>query len=516
MTKTEQKKNGVFYSPDFVVDYMIAKTLGRWKNELTTRLSTNYIVESEAYWLAFVAECREVRILDPSCGEGIFLLKTYQYLKEIYQKIPAQYLDFQIEKQIISNLYGIDIDQKAIDRLQEMMYVQTGFYAPHIRLGNALIADPALSEYAFDWQKEFPFEFDMIIGNPPYVKVTKNNLIKVLYQWNTDLYLMFYEKCLKFLLKPKGFLSFITPRYWLINRENENMRAFMLQHIDLQWLCETSPFSDANTECVITLIQNSPSQSDTLDVWEEKKQQFEKINLLKKSYSLARKGKEILTHLTEKDIKILQKIESDTVLLGQITESRRGMEIGKTELRHSKGFPTLIGQDVKAYQIAFENTFVSEQEKEYRRLKVFFEADSLIYLRRVAPRLMAAMSEKKYAFSKNIYALRLVDAAFDPYYLLALLNSRVLDYYYKTKFSFKKLLLFPEIQSYSFEALPIKKTSITAQKKIGEKAEKLLFYYTQKDRFELEIQAAETELDLAVYQLYGFGEVELSDTWGIG
>ena len=80
---------------------------------------------------------------------------------------------------------------------------------------------------SFEWRFEFPelmndkgdfIGFDGIIGNPPYVSINKENYLSKLYIWNSDLYLMFFELSINNLLKDGGFLSFITPRFYLVHR----------------------------------------------------------------------------------------------------------------------------------------------------------------------------------------------------------------------------------------------------------------------------------------------------------
>lgn len=471
-----------------------------------------------------------IRVLDPACGSGAFLnqvltffIAEYAWLEsaknallppkieekteKIVDKITQEKADIfsasiQIpvpievkivkeEKNIIhqileNNIFGVDLNEESVEITKLSLWLKTASMrqklnnlTDNIKCGNSLIDDKAISEKAFEWKKEFPMPmneggFTLIVGNPPYVTVNKQNPITALYTWNTDLYLMFFEKCFRDLLRKNvGILGFITPRYWLVNKVNSDFRNFMLTQVDIWQLTETSPFPEANTECVITLLHNYPPKNDEIQVKEDNKEKMIAINVIKKSYSLRNGSNEILTFLSKDAIEILIQIEKNSTYLGKIIHSKRGMEIGKNDLRNSQGKATLIGQDVNRYQINFENTFVSESAKDYKRLQNFFNPN-LIYLRRVANCLIATMSDVEFAYNKNLYGLQIENTDFDTKYILALLNSKLLDFYYKKKFSMKKVDIFPEIQTYLFEALPIYKATISEQKPFIEKVTQIL------------------------------------------
>ncbi|MCU0393812.1 MAG: GNAT family N-acetyltransferase, partial [Thermoflexibacter sp.] len=444
---------------------------------------------------------------------------------------------FQIGKNILlNNLFGVDLSAEAVEITKLSLWLKTANnqnitlanLENNIKQGNSLIDDTNIDENAFVWEKEFPeifvFSpspleaqcilrdgvrqkqgFDVVIGNPPYVAKTKDSIYKN-YTWHTDLYLMFFEKCFNNLLKINGFLGFITPRFWLVNQNCKDFRQFMLTHVEVSKLVETSPFEDANTECTIAICQHKPSENDEILVFENIKEDYFYLNTISKKYALKNPYFEVLTHLNQEKIELLYKIEKNTLPLKNIIQSKRGMEIGKSELRNSIGVKTLIGQDTKRYLIDFEQTFVNANEQEYNRLKDFFDVTDL-YLRRVANRLIAATASERYAFNKNIYGLKLINPEFEKYYLLALLNSKLLDFYYKNKFSTKKVDLFPEIQTYLFEVLPIKNIPLAQQQIFINKVQEILSLnpVIDSDRF----QTIDNEIDKLVYELYELNEEEI-------
>lgn len=506
--KTRRKKDGVFYTPRYITRYIVDATLGKICAEKKITFGLDNIVLDEvenkkqkntllANLEAYKSFLFGLKILDPACGSGAFLNQTLDFLIAEHQYIQKLIADIKgnkiaesnDDKQILEqNIFGVDINDESVEIAKLSLWLRTAKKGRllsdlnnNIKCGNSLIDNPEIAgDKAFDWNAEFPEimqngGFDVVLGNPPYVVINKLNTMTAQYKWHTDLYLMFFEQCFnKLLKKDKGLLGFITPRYWLINKVNKDFREFLLNNVNIWLLAETTPFEDANVECVVSILQNSESKSDVIPIFEEVKEVFTLVNTIEKSYCFLNDNNEILTFLTKEEIVILSKMEQNSTQINQIVTSKRGMEISKNDLRNQpNGIATLIGQDVAPYSIIFEKTYVNNTVKDYLRLQNFF-SDNLIYLRRVANRLIATKSNKIYAYNKNLYGLKIKLDTFQPNYILALLNSKLLDFYYKKKFSLKKVDIFPEIQTYLFEALPIKNISLEAQQPFIDKANLML------------------------------------------
>jgi len=505
---SKRKKDGIFYTPKYITKYIVENTVGKLcqeKKEDLGIMEEEYEKESKGRKKSILKKLQnqlkeyrawllEITICDPACGSGAFLnqaleflISEHQYIDELEAKLLGSALVLtEVENAILEkNLYGVDINEESVEIAKLSLWLRTAKKGrklitlnKNIKVGNSLIDDKKIAgEKAFKWEKEFPqiFKkggFDIVIGNPPYVVVKDKNLYAN-YEWKTDLYLLFIEKSFKDLLKEKALLSFITPRYFMVNKVNQNLRVFMLKEKDLLSLVETSPFEDANTECVISIFKNQKTSSDIIKIYEDKERSIEKINDVKKSFFLRNGHNEILTYLTKEEIAILVKLEKQSVRLNEISQSRRGMEIGKKQLFIKSDIPALIGQDISKYNLNYQNTYIEKSNSQYLRLEKIFENDNIIYLRRVAPELIATITNEKFAFTKNIYGI-IPEETCHKKYLLALLNSKLLDFYYKKKFSLKKVDIFPEIQTYLFELLPIKTLAFEEQKPFIEKADKML------------------------------------------
>jgi hypothetical protein len=286
--KPEVKKaGGVFYTPTYIVEYIVRNTVGRLLEGKTPK------------------DADKITILDPACGSGSFLLGAYQLLldwhrdwyvdhgKEKYAtgKRPALYqgmggewrLTTAERKRILTNnIFGVDIDPQAVEttKLSLLLKVLEGeseqtlssqfklFHeralpdlGSNIKCGNSLIGSdfyqgasgvlPMFGEEerlrinVFDWEKEFPriFSgdypgFDVVIGNPPYIR------IQALKEWaplevefykqryvsackgNYDIYVVFVEKGLS-LLNGKGRLGYILPHKFFNAQYGEPLRGLI-------------------------------------------------------------------------------------------------------------------------------------------------------------------------------------------------------------------------------------------------------------------------------------------------
>jgi len=282
--KPEVKKaGGVFYTPKYIVDYIVGRTVGKLLDGRTP------------------AQADRFRILDPACGSGSFLIQAYQYLLDwyrdryieggpekrargrkplLYQAAGGEWRLTTAERKriLLNNIYGVDIDPQAVEvtKLSLLLKVLEGesgetltsslklFHeralpdlSANIRCGNSLIGPdfydgelPGLLDEedryrinCFDWRTEFPEVFaaggfDAVIGNPPYVR------IQTMKEWaplevefyktafaaagkgNYDIYVTFVEKGLG-LLNAKGRLGFILPHKFFNSQYGKPLRDLL-------------------------------------------------------------------------------------------------------------------------------------------------------------------------------------------------------------------------------------------------------------------------------------------------
>ena len=231
---------GIFYTPTYIVDYIVRNTLG----ELIKGKKPD--------------DVDKIRVLDMACGSGSFLLKSFDLLNDYYRKNDKNYsqanLDAESEaaqitrktKILQNNLYGVDLDPKAVEIAQLNLLLkaaETKHRLPDLRenvkCGNSII-DQSLSESmrAFDWRKEFSKiindgGFDVIVGNPPYVRQEELTEIKSYleanyetYHGTADLFVYFFERELK-MLKEGGYFGMIVSNKWLKAGYGMPLRKFL-------------------------------------------------------------------------------------------------------------------------------------------------------------------------------------------------------------------------------------------------------------------------------------------------
>lgn len=307
---SKRKKDGVFYTPEYITRYIVENTLGKLCEEQKealhvknveppknskkpTKEETKIKENLELYknWLL------HVKILDPACGSGAFLNQALEYLikehKELQEKLVIMgditaYYD--VEASILEhNLYGVDINEDAVEIARLSLWLRTAQQgralanlSGKIKCGNSLIDDKTVAENAFVWEEEFPEVFanggfDVVIGNPPYVstkQISKNDRefywkkYKELLIAEMDLYEIFLYENLSNNLSKNGMLSFITPNSYYTNKSFENLRKYLilnthiLQIIDFPY--RFFPFDDVNTETSIIVLQKKVLENSFL------------------------------------------------------------------------------------------------------------------------------------------------------------------------------------------------------------------------------------------------------------
>jgi type I restriction-modification system DNA methylase subunit len=311
--KPEVKKaGGVFYTPAYIVQYIVQHTVGKLLDGKTTK------------------QVKGISILDPACGSGSFLIGAYQYFLDWYL---TRYVEEGAEKNskgkearlrhsasgewrlttaekkriLLEHIYGVDIDAQAVEvtKLSLLLKMLEGesdetlnsqmklFHERvlpdlehNIQCGNSLIGpdfyegqldldDETVRRInVFDWQVAFPqvFKmggFDIVIGNPPYVVLSPElipaNCLEYLNayevsQYKTDLFHLFIEKGVRLLTKG-GVLGYITPNTWFTLQFTTKLRNFVLTHSTLEELVVFSHhvFSGAEVNTGLLFLSNTPN-----------------------------------------------------------------------------------------------------------------------------------------------------------------------------------------------------------------------------------------------------------------
>jgi len=301
-----RKAGGVYYTPTYIVDYIVKNTVGR-------------IVENKT-----PQEVASLKIVDPACGSGTFLLGAYQFLldwhlnwyvenepekaekKKSIVKLGSGYrLSTSKKKEILlNNIHGVDIDAQAVEvtKLSLLLKVlenasgQLGLglervlpdLGNNIQCGNSLIGFdyfegqlfPDDAERArvnpFDWRNEFKDVFarggfDAVIGNPPYVRMESFKEIKeylranyVCHEERSDIYAYIIERAHK-VLKPGGLLGMIVSNKFLRANYGKPLRDFIQEHASVNCIVDFAglPVFKGATVRTIVLLTSREVQNET-------------------------------------------------------------------------------------------------------------------------------------------------------------------------------------------------------------------------------------------------------------
>lgn len=293
--RTRRRREGAFYTPSFITRYMVGRTLGAVLGDRFERLRKNHAAtargtarailtdprvydmatlnnpQKEAlvgFWEAWQDELAAVRIVDPSCGSGAFLIEAFDQLHAAYlasndrlEELRGHRTLFDLDRKILQdNLYGVDLNEEAIEICKLSLWIKTAARGKvltsldqTIRNGNSIVADPEVHSRAFDWRTAFPEVFaaggfDAVIGNPPYVRQELLAEIKPYlereyrsFHGMADLYVYFYELGLR-LLRPGGRMSFIVTNKWMRSGYGEPLRRLFG---DASWMESVIDFGHA-------------------------------------------------------------------------------------------------------------------------------------------------------------------------------------------------------------------------------------------------------------------------------
>jgi type I restriction-modification system DNA methylase subunit len=246
-----RKEQGIYYTPTYIVDYIVRGTLGE--------LLKGKDVDAE-----------RIKILDPACGSGSFLIKAFDVLNQDYLKRDKDYSQTQLDlttgaaftrkvKILQDNIFGVDLDKQAVEIAQLNLLLkiaEKGHRLPllerNIRCGNSLIDDEKVAgDKAFKWEEQFSEimrdgGFDVVIGNPPYVRQEELSEIKPYleinyesYQGTADLFVYLFEKELR-ILKEDGYFGMIVSNKWLRAGYGKNLRKLLTGF----WIEEFIDFGD--------------------------------------------------------------------------------------------------------------------------------------------------------------------------------------------------------------------------------------------------------------------------------
>lgn len=309
-----RKAGGVYYTPKYIVDYIVENTVGK-------------LIAGKK-----PSEIAEMHFADIACGSGSFLIGVYdcllKYHNEYYQNNTAQakkdgcelrdgqYVLTLKQKQdiLLNNIYGVDIDYQAVEVTQLSLFLkmledenvsttqkQGSLFlkvlpdlSNNIKFGNSLIGSDILHGQLFSFEEEKklnPFDyktafpkvfsslrgtkqtgFDAIVGNPPFIQLSSDVDLKP----TTKEYLLnkfkssmgrlntfgFFTKHATTLVKENGFVGYIIPNTIATQDYYKDLRSSILHSCLINSIVtfDKLPFKDAVVENVILVLELEKSE----------------------------------------------------------------------------------------------------------------------------------------------------------------------------------------------------------------------------------------------------------------
>ena len=584
--KPEVKKaGGIYYTPTYIVDYIVKNTVGK-------------LCEGKA-----PKQLANLRILDPACGSGSFLLGAYTYLlnyhrdwyvdnnptkhtKKVYQGRGGQWFLTIAEKKkiLLNNIFGVDIDSQAVEvtKLSLLLKVLEGETSEtigqtykmfheralpdlgnNIKCGNSLIGtdffkdkDPNSFDEeqtrkinAFDWHTEFPqiFSgktpgFDAIIGNPPYIPIEEMPDLQKEYFKNKCAQLeRKYDSSIVFILsmlqklKSNGLLGFISSITWQTGENYKKLRKYLFTQRGVKNLVNLpfDVFKKAYVDTGIYIFSKKSSSSYLIYRFPKKEPSpnMQNIKYATIPTELIRPPDyKIVLNLCAQNILERAKSNPNFVPFGQSTFSTQGLALSKYKLNaEAKGehwYPILLKG--KAYRYGLEIHEVSYADMhDHPSLIRFYESQPKILIRRIVnrqDRLMATYYKNKLVFKKDINPFIINSSAWNPSFVLGILNSKLLSYLYintssiATKDDFRQTTL-AELRSLPIPSMSLKHVEQKNQHdRMVKFVERMLDLHkklaqakipAEKTRIQRQINTTDKQIDNLTYELYNLTPEEI-------
>ncbi len=516
--KPEVKKaGGIYYTPDYIVDYIVKNTVGKLCENKTPK------------------EIAKLKILDPACGSGSFLLGAYTYLlnylrdwyvennpkkytKQIYQGRGGLWFLTIAEKKkiLLNNIFGVDIDSQAVevtklslllkvleDESQESLLQFHERALPdlgdNIKCGNSLIgldffdnpdidsSDDELRQKinAFDWKAEFPeiFKgktsgFDAIIGNPPwgqkgisfdedidqYLRNKYTSITGIL-----DIFRPFVEAGIK-LTSANGMFGMVLPDIILLKNYEDTRRCILnnlaITKIDWWGMAFVSAVIDAST---IIGQKKIPPPNHMVSINVHDPEQLLSHEMPQSSFKNNPRCVFNL-FLTKEKQNVLDEL-NNRPKLSDFFEIHEGVHSGniREDLFVKKAVdntcqPLVFGRDeISPYHLKWNGRYIRlsviPEKKSKQRYanagKPEWYAQEKLLVRRTGDYVLAALdSEKRYASNNFFIIFPKTSCSLNLFGLCALLNSKFSTWYFRT-IEPRKGRVFAEIKIKHLSIFPV-------------------------------------------------------------
>ena len=541
-TQNRRKKDGIFYTPDYIVRYIVDNSLGAYLREAEEKFKAefglkgditdkNYAKREQQAYAKYQDFLQNVKVVDPACGSGAFLVYVFDYLLAENQRVgdilggTLFSSDDYVRDILRNNIYGVDLNEESVEITKLSLWLKTAQKGKkltaldaNIRCGNSLIDDPEIAgKKAFNWQTEFKDifaqgGFDVVVGNPPYVATKQIAKVDREYYWNEfadilfsemDLYEIFAYKMLKIVVKENGFLGFITPDSYFTNTSFQYYRNYLLGHNEVKAIVDFPyrffPFLDVNTETAIIIVQKKAPKNNSI--------QLSSIDKKEVLHSKAINSGSLISTTKSKQVDIVS-IYGSKIIINQDPVVTKILGIkGRfgSKLQLHKGWMSVPEATNHQGRVFDVGTFSREQVQQYNLhciCKKYLEGRDIhryyfdevekyvnvsgmdaktedwhsqekIILQRIVGqnknKIFATFDDSNYIIFPNANLLNCVESE-SPKVYLPILNSTLISYFYNQYFGESNT----NLTKTALEGIPLPELNITSKNELQELADKML------------------------------------------
>lgn len=530
MGREKRKNYGSFYTPDFIIDYIIK----------------NATVDLD------VLENPFVKIIDPACGVGYFLIKAYDNLmNKFLEKIDSIRERYKEEEYIINisgevkkvkgkeywikeNLhyhilknciYGADIDSEAV-RFTKINLISKGKYKfvlePNIICCNSLIkweqdyncykakkvnSTTFLYRYndidGIEKEKKvkkseldtliyickfWSEKYDYVIGNPPWVSLNRRHKRDIddalmdyyINRYNGNKYLpnlyeYFIRRSLD-IIKDKGKIGFVVPDRFAKNLQYKDLRKALLENYNVLNLAFDVDFPNINTDTMVFIIEKNYRKDNKINLKIYNQRDY---SILQKEY-LKNQNYEFLYENSSDYNHIKKKVEDGSKPLGDISTTFTGFigdnkKITRKRVNSSQ-VKILKGESISRFGVVnkFYYEFIPENIKGGTKNIKKLACPLKVIVRKTGKKIIAALDTEGYIVEQSLYGVINLSYDFSYKYVLGILNSKLIEWYY-LNFLITNINSTPQIKKYSLNKIPIKFCTRNMQNKIETLVDKIMF-----------------------------------------
>ena len=540
--KSKRKKDGIFYTPQYITKYIVENSIKNWLDDKRKELgeddlpklnekdyifdiakknyTKNYRKHIE-FWQQYREAVRNIKIIDPACGSGAFLITAFEFLlnynkyldDKIFDLVGTSDLFSDRTKEILqNNIFGVDLNKESVEITKLSLWLKTAdknktlaSLENNIKCGNSLIDDPEIAEnLAFNWEKEFPEifangGFDIVVGNPPYGVNFDDKTKKYLLEFDKlvpdyEIYIYFISLYRK-ILKNNGYLSYIFPNTFLSTLFGKKYRENLFNTITVKEIIDLSndnTFVDASVRTIIFSFKNILENSDIKFLKTRDKTFYSFKDYLKNEVMENIENIDSLFFQNKKEKEIISKIKNNQKLADFFEVSQglipydkyRGHDeytiknrIWHSNVKKDETYKKeLKGEDVKQYLLNWNNElWISYGEwLAAPRERKFFVNKRILIREITKDKLFACYTEEEFYNTPSLINVINEKDILELKYILTIINSKLLGWYHNKTSPKANKGLFPKILVNDVRNLPLVNIPLEKQQPFIEKADKML------------------------------------------